>query len=233
MRPGLKDLWGARLVRGARWTERGNPINPHSLTHAVSAVVPWNGALTLHRKMLRAGRADYRTHAHIHFYIDDEKFDGFRSGIWADPDRLIEVARHFDGVMGIDFSTNADFPDPIKRWQVYRTRALEYYLASVGIEVIQNLRWSGPETWGYFLDALHHGEPLSLGTVGSGLTLLENRPPFERGLIHAVKELEPTVLYVVGSASHAAFDEVQHMGTRVVQFDGATAAAFKASGRHV
>lgn len=232
-RAGIKDLWGAWMVRGTDWTENGNPVNPYFTTRKVRGAIPWDRALALHHRMLRPGKANYHVPAHIHFYLDDRKFDGPCSGIWANPDRLIEVARHFDGVMGIDFSTNADMPDPIKRHQVYRMRALERYVASRGIDVVQNLRWSGPETWDYFLDALRHHAPLSLGTVGSGLDLLENRPPFERGLLHAVSELEPTMLYVVGSASCPVFDEVRRMGTRVIQFDGPTAAAFKAGDLHV
>lgn len=145
IRPGLKDLWNSRLVHDTTLTPHGNPYNPYQSTTPVKAVVPWDRAITLHHKMLHAENADYRVHAHIHFYIDDSKFDGPRSGVWANPNRLVELARHFDGVMGIDFSTYADFPEPLKRWQVYRIRALEYYLASQGIEVVQNLRWSAPK----------------------------------------------------------------------------------------
>ena len=232
-RRGIVDLWGARMTRGVKWSENGNPVNPYISGHEPHSIMAWDRALTLHRQMRNKGDADYRIAAHIHFYIDDRKFDGPRSGIWAKPERLVEVARHFDGVMGIDFSTYADFPEPIKRWQIYRMRTLERFVASNGVEVIQNFRWGGPETWDYFLDVLHRNAPLSLGTVASGLRYLENRPAFARGLLHGVRSLEPSVIYVVGSSNYPVFDEVRALGTRVVTFDGPTAAAHKAGGANV
>lgn len=59
---------------------------------------------------------------------------------------------------------------------------------------------------------------------------MENRPLFEMGLLKLVEVCSPSLLYVVGSANLAVFDEVRDTGVEVVQFDGPTAAAFARKG---
>lgn len=226
VRPGLKDLWGADLVRGASWSDLDNPINPNVASRRVNAVMSLHEARTLHRHKMRAGERDYHIDAHVHLYIDDAKFDGEREGVWKKHEEFLEMLRHFDGALGIDFSTYLDFPGPLKDWQVCRIRMMEYYLSTHGVEVVQNARWAEPDTWGRFFDVLHHGAPLSLGTVASGLRYVENRPLFEAGLLKLVEVCSPSVLNVVGSANYDVFDEVRNAGVEVVQFDGPTASGF-------
>lgn len=232
VRPGLKDLWGADLVRGASWSDLDNPINPNVAKGRVNAVISLRDAKTLHKRKMAEGDASYHIGAHAHLYIDDDKFDGDREGVWKKHAEFLDMLRHFDGVLGIDFSTYLDFPGPLKDWQVCRIRMMEYYLSSHNVEVIQNARWAEPDTWERFFDVLHHHATLSIGTVASGLKFVENRPLFEAGLLKLVEVCSPTVLYVVGSANHAVFDEVRDAGVEVVQFDGPTAAAFARKGAH-
>lgn len=227
-RPGIKDLWNSRIVRGAEWSDYDNPVNPNMASRPVRSVVAWNTAKAIHKRMTEKNEEHYHIDAHIHFYIDDDKFDGNRGGIWAKPERFLEIAKHFDGVLGIDFSTNADFPDPVKRDQVYCIRAMEYYASVNEVEVIQNARWGASNTWGYFFDVLHHHVPLSIGTVGSGINLLKNRPLFDAGIRELVRVCEPSCLYVVGSASYPVFGELEEKGVVIRQFDSPTAEVFKA-----
>lgn len=232
VRPGLKDLWGADLVSGASWSDLDNPVNPNVATRRANAIISLHDAKTLHRRKMAEGDSGYRVSAHVHLYIDDSKFDGEREGVWRKHDAFLDMLRHFDGALGIDFSTYLDFPSPLKGWQVCRIRMMEYFLSSHGVEVIQNARWAEPDSWERFFDVLHHGAPLSLGTVASGLKYMENRPLFEMGLLKLVEVCSPSVLYVVGSANLAVFDEVRGAGVEVVQFDGPTAAAFAREGAH-
>ena len=226
VRPGINDLWGADLVRGASWSDLDNPINPNVATRRVNAVISLHDAKTLHRRKMAEGDTDYHVSAHVHLYIDDAKFDGEREGVWKKHEAFLDMLSHFDGALGIDFSTYLDFPGPLKDWQVCRIRMMEYYLSSHDIEVVQNVRWAEPVTWERFFDVLHHDAPLSIGTVASGLKLLENHPLFDAGLLKLVEIRSPSVLYVVGSANHAVFNEVRAAGIEVVQFDGPTAVAF-------
>ena len=227
VRKGIKDLWGARLVHGAKWTPAGNPVVATTMAEPPSAVVGWREARRIHRERLRAGDVGYCAHALVHAYTDDQNFDGARAGIWADFDGFVEVVCHFEGAC-VDPSTYADMPEPVLRWQVYRMRALEFALAQAGVPVIVNARWGTRETWHYTIDELPEGAMLAIGTVASGLKRLENRPVFEAGLRRIMELKNPTHLVVVGSASLPVFDDVRARGVNVVQFEGETSVALNA-----
>jgi len=230
VRPGIKDIWNARIVRDAQWTKYDLPINPNVATMPPRSVVSWKSARRIHRNRLSIGDTNYRIAAHVHFFLDDEKFDGSRCGIWADPEGFLEIISHFDGVAGIDFSTHPDFPCPILDYQFYRIRAMEYYASVNGVDTIQNARWGDPSTWDYCFDTLHAHAPLVVGTVGSGLRLIENRPLFEAGIRELVCAFDPKPLVVVGSAQQEIFHKIRRAGTEILQFDGDTAAHFAKRG---
>lgn len=227
LRRGVKDLWGARLVRGAEWTTAGNPVVATTAMEPPSAAVGYREARRAHRERIAAGETDYRVDALLHTYTDDQNFDGARTGVWADPEGFLEVALHYSAVC-VDLSAHANMPEPVFCWQVYRMRALEFFLAEGGAHVVVNARWAGRETWPYTIDELPERSMLALGTVASGLKLLENRPAFEAGLRYVIETKRPVCLVVVGSASYPVFDEARELGVRIVQFDGETCAAFKA-----
>lgn len=225
-RTNIRDLWNARLVRGASWTAKGNPVVVTTMKVAPGAVIDYRSARRIHRKCMAAHNYDYHVDALVHTYTDDQNFDGVRTGIWADSDSFIEMAHHFAGAC-VDFSTYADMPEPIMRFQVYRMRSIEYGLAKEGVPVIVNARWAGSETWCYTIDELPEHTMLAIGTVASGLKRLENRPVFESGLRRILDMKRPTCLVVIGSTSNRAFDEAREQGVRIVQFDSKTNAAFK------
>ncbi len=103
---------------------------------------------------MKSGNESFHYHAHIHFYIDDQKFDGKQSSIWLYPVKALEIVKHFDGIITPDFSTNADFPDPLKRYNTYRMRAFGCWIANNGLSVINNVRWGTLETWAYCFDGI-------------------------------------------------------------------------------
>lgn len=172
--------------------------------------------------MMETRKPSYHIGAFVHCYIDDPKFDGDREGIWSNPERFFKIVSHFGGVLGVDFSTNADFPEPVKRHQFYKMRVIEHAANVREVPLIPNARWGTPETWPYCFDGLPDGRPLSVGTVASGLRKLENRPVFEAGLRELVRLKHPTALVVVGSASCAIFGELRARGVTIVQIDGDT-----------
>lgn len=231
-RKGIKDLWNARLVRGATWTQSGNPVVATTLAEVPKTAIGYREARRIHREHVSMGDRSYRVDALVHTYTDDQKFDGTRTGIWADPDGYIELASHFAGAC-VDFSTYADMPEPLFRWQLYRIRTIEYALSKAGVPVVINARWAGRETWLYSIDELPEHAMLAIGTVASGLRRLENRPVFEAGLRHILKEKNPTHLIVIGSVSCPVFAEAREQGVQVVGFDGETCIAFKANAGEV
>lgn len=227
IRPGLKDLWNSQLVKDAKWTKLDYPKVKTTAEKVPVAVISWHDAITQHNKLLKSGNADYHINAYLHCYIDDTKFDGEREGIWEKPERFYAIASHYDGILGIDFSTNADFPEPIKRNQFYKMRAMEYGANARNISLYANARWGTKETWKYCYDGLPKGQALCVGTVASGLRKLENRPVFEAGLRELVKLKHPPKLIIVGSASYEIFDELRRQGIEIIQFDGPTSCHFQ------
>ena len=229
-RNGSKDLWNASLLDGASFTE-GNDM---PISFKCNATIPigfmgYDDATSLDRKLIRKD-PDYHSENYIHCYIDDQKFDSNRSGIWFYPEKLINLARHFSGVVSPDFSTYADFPDALKRWNIYRMRAFDYILQKNGIRVIPNVRWGTPETWEYCFDGIPLNGIIAIGVVGSGINKVVNRKYFMDGLNKAIEVLKPHTIVIYGSDNYDLFDRIREQGINVVSFPSKTNLAFMKEG---
>ena len=227
LRRGIVDVWNAFMVEGAEYDVHDIPICPTTATSLPSQLISWPEAKRLHKKAVRKGDKEYRSHAFIHFYVDDVKFDGVRSSVWLFPWRALEVIRHFDGIITPDFSMCQDFPEPIKLFAVYRMRAFGYWAGTMGMQVINNVRWGSPETWGYCFAGVPKHTVVAVGAVASGLRKIENRSLFEDGLESMIQALKPTVVIVYGSARPEALRLLEDHGIKVVQFDSDMSKAFK------
>ncbi len=227
VRKGCVDMWNAFMVRGAAFTNNDIPYSPTTAFTVPVSLVSYEEAKTIHKNAMHNGHTDYIVKAFVHFFLDDQKFDGKRTGIWWYPEKALEILRHFAGVITPDFSTNADFPEPIKRYNFYRMRAFGYWLSSQGIPVINNVRWGTEETWNYCWDGVPHHSIVAVGTVASGLKLLENRPLFENGLNEMVRVLQPHTIIVYGSANYECFNKLKALGINIVAFPSQTSIAFE------
>ena len=120
-----------------------------------------------------------------------------------------------DGYRNIYFSTYADFPEPIKLWNFYRMNSFGYWVGTLGIPVISNVRWGTEETWRYCFDGNPRHSMLALGTVASGIRLLRNRPLFEAGLFKMVELLQPHTIVAYGSTDYPCFDILREQESRL------------------
>lgn len=234
-RPGLKDVWNAYMVDDTGpedWSPNDIPFCPTTAEKAPENLVSFSAAKTMHKKMMRRSEYGYHVNAFIHCFIDDAKFDGFLNSIWKHPSKLLDIAKHYDGIIVPDFSTYVDFPDPIRRYNVYRMRTFGRYAARMGHAVIANARWGLPKTWVYDFDGIPKHSMLAVGTVGSGIRYVANRPLFEAGLYELVRRCNPHTLIVYGSAKLPIFDEVRDQGVRIVQFDSETCKGYARMVRH-
>ena len=91
---------------------------------------------------------------------------------------IIEIIKHFGGIITPDFSTNIDFPQALKFFNTYRMRAFGYWVSIFGINVINNVRWS-PDTKAYCFNGIPKNSVVCLGTSASGLTVKRNREEVE------------------------------------------------------
>lgn len=150
-----------------------------------------------------------------------------RSSVWLFPWRAFEIIRHFDGIITPDFSVCQDFPEPIKMFAVYRMRAFGYWVGTMGVQVINNVRWGSPETWGYCFAGVPKHTVVAVGAVASGLRKIENRLLFEDGLEAMIQSLKPAAVIIYGSASREALRLLEGHGIRAVRFDSDMSKAFK------
>lgn len=218
-RNGCIDIWNAYMVRGAEFDSYSDiPICTCTNADIPSHLVSYEDAKAIYRKKIKSGLCDFFENAYIHFYVDDYKFDGKKNSIWLYPDRAIDVIKHFSGVITPDFSTNADFPDPIKRYNTYRMRAFGCWMVQLGIPVINNVRWGTLETWSYCFDGIPKNSIVAIGTVASDLKLLSVRPIFMDGLYKMTETLKPRTIIVYGSDKYSFFDKLRDEGIKIVAF---------------
>lgn len=225
-RPGCKDVWNAFMCENASFSEHDIPYCPTIVTSLPKTIITWEEAQKIYKKQIVKDR-DFKVDAFVCFYIDDQKFEGIRSGIWFFPKRALKMLSHFTGIITPDFSTYQDFPYPIKIYNTYRMRAFGYWIGRNGLEVINNCRWGTKESYHYCFDGLPENSIIAIGTVGGSPRYLLNRERFEEGLLEMVDKLHPHTIVVYGSANYECFEALKRRGIQVVQYDGQTSSAYE------
>ena len=225
-RTGCHDMWNAFMLKDAEFTWGSDmPICYSTKNIIPRELISYEDAKHIYKIKLNT-EPDFFVDAFVHFYIDDQKFDGPRDGIWNTPKKALDIIHHFAGAITPDFSTNADFPDAIKRYNTFRMRAFGQWLVTNNITVINNVRWGTFETWDYCFDGIPLNSIISIGTVASGLHKLENRPSFEEGLHTLIKIIKPSTIIVYGSSTYSIFDELKQQGINIISFPSKTSLAF-------
>lgn len=225
-RPGLRDMWNAFMVEGAQFSSHDLPLCPTTAIRLPSKLTSYAEAKKIHKSEMKQRHYNYHVDAFVHFYEDDQNFDGKRTSIWLYPQKALSIIRHYSGIFAPDFSTNADFPIPLKVWNFYRMNAFGYWIGSLGIPVISNCRWGTEETWDYCFDGNPRNSIVSIGSVASGIRRLRNRPLFEAGLFEMVKVLRPHTIVVYGSANYRFFDTLRSRGIQIVSYPSKTSQAY-------
>lgn len=225
-RKGCMDMWNAEFLSNASYTEGNDiPICFQCNGNIPVDLISYDDALALHKKLIKKDK-NYHINKYVHFYIDDQKFDGKEKSIWLHIKELIELLRHFDGIISPDFSTNADFPDPVKRNNIYRMRAIDYICQNNNIPVIHNVRWGTDETWSYCFDGIPLNGIIAIGTVASGINKIQNRPYFESGFLKTIELLKPHTIIIYGSANYEIFIKAREAGINIISFPSKTSLAF-------
>lgn len=222
-RAGCKDIWNSYILENAHFDDYDIPFCPTTATCIPENLISIKNAKTLYEEEMRKGNSDFKYHAFIHPYVDDQIFDGSREGYWTKPHTLVSLASHFDGIITLDYSTCLDFPDPLKRWNTYRSRTLGIHTGNNGIPTINNVRWGEAETYGYSFSGLPKNSMYAIGTVASGINKHGYKEIFEEGLNYLTEKLEPQVLIIYGSDSHPVFDYLRKNGIKIITFKSETA----------
>lgn len=226
-RSSCKDIWNSSLLKDATYDRYDIPFCPTTATEIPNALISIPNAKAIFKNEIKKGNIDFKIDAFIHPYCDDQTFDGPKEGFWIKPDKYIELAHHFSGVITIDYSTNLDFPDPLKRWNTYRMRTLGIFTGNNGIQTYNNVRWGGEETWEYSFSGLPKQSIYSIGTIASGLRQSAYRKIFTNGLVYMVDYLNPKALIIYGSDNLPIFEELRKKGIKIITFKSDTASYFE------
>lgn len=231
VRTGCKDIWNAFMAEGATFGKHDIPFCPTTAKRIPTRQVTWEEAKQIHKKHISRKEYDYYEDAFVNWYLDDYKFDGIH-GIWHDYKFALRVLRHFAGAITPDFSTNQDFPEPIKTYATYRMRLYGYWLGKEEVEVVNNVRWGTEETYDYCFEGIPSNSIVAIGTVGGGPRKLIDRDRFETGLFKMVEVLNPHTILVYGSANGSCFDKLRAQGIQIVSYPSKTAKVFEGRKQH-
>ena len=128
-----------------------------------------------------------------HFFIDDYQFER----VWSRPRAYLDALRGFACVLTPDFSLYMDMPDPMQRWNVYRSRALGALWQREGLCVVPTLTWAQPETYAYAFDGLPRRSTVAVSTVGAKGDP-EALAVWRDGMREAMRRLEPRRVLLYG-----------------------------------
>ena len=102
------------------------------------------------------------TNTGVHFFIDDYRFER----VWREPMRYVNALRGYGCVLAPDFSTLLDMPEPMQRWNAYRSRAVSAIWQQAGLDVVPVLTWTDEGGLDFLLEGIPSGGTVALSTVG-------------------------------------------------------------------
>ncbi len=195
------------------------PVVPNNVYRTPKRIIPYD-----QRKNVKGDLKD----TFIHFYIDDQKFDG-PFGIWIGATRNLENKRGFSlssikkygGIIGPDFSLGFGFPLCKQLDSVRRTRYFESWMASLGVQVIPNVRWTDERSYDFCFLGLPKRGVVAISTLGV-LNHKIQRKYFKLGLVELLKRVDPTVIVVYGLMPKDIFDVVDNTRTKIINFESET-----------
>ena len=148
------------------------------------------------------------------FYEDDVAFER----LWNKPEKYLPVLSRFNGVITPDFSLYRDMPLVMQFWNIYRGRAIGYWLQENGISVIPNIRWGDERTYEACCLGVPQNSIIAVGSHGC-VKLAEERKHFVKGLDYVVNTIRPKTIIVYGTAPQNIFGRYQEAGIKIISFD--------------
>lgn len=156
----------------------------------------------------------------VHFYEDDYLFER----VWRNTKRYLPILRRFNGVLLPDFSLYRDMPFNMQTNNIYRSRAMGFWLQQNGVRIIPNVRFADRRTYRCCCDGLSQGITIAIGTHG-----VMRRPADKaitaEGLGKVVDRLRPWAIVVYGTAPEDVFSKYRDMGVKIMTFSGSYGAS--------
>lgn len=223
IRKGCIDNYHAFMVRGAIFDGYYDiPFIPQKNEIDINVLIPYDKT---YKHIYELGEV-------VHFYLDDQKFDGPK-GIWNGLSSKTNFKRGFDlsrfegaaAIITPDFSLYLDMPRVMQIWNVYRSRAVGYYLATLGYNVIPNVRWTDDESYNFAFDGLYKGQIVAVGTLGCSKNL-EDKAMLVNGFCEMIKRISPKLVIVYGPLCKELNYVIEKYNIKIKQFDSETSKFF-------
>lgn len=117
-------------------------------------------------------------------------------------------------------------PRCMQIWNVYRSRAVGYYLSQLGFNVIPNVRWTDESSYDFAFAGLYEGQTVAVGTLGcskekSDKNLLVN------GFIELIKEVRPNNIVIYGPICKELKYVIDYYEVNVKHFDSTTQSFYR------
>lgn len=152
-----------------------------------------------------------------HFFTADYRF----ASIWSNCDKPMETLKRYKYVATPDFSVYSNMPKAMQIWNVYRDRALAWYMWSNNVNVIPTVVWSDENSFEWCFDGLPQNSTLAVST--NGCCSIRAREYYKAGFKEMCKRLNPYNVLVIGGRIDVDCDAniVQMDGYRIQNREGA------------
>lgn len=127
-----------------------------------------------------------------HFFVNDYAFER----LWNNAEKHVDYLSNFKYVCSPDFSLYNDMSLTLQLYNVYRSRALGYYLTTWGMKVIPTVTWGNEKTFDFCFDGLPQNSTLAVST--NGCFFQEGKEAYTNGFREMCKRLNPFNVLVIG-----------------------------------
>jgi hypothetical protein len=181
----------ARLDVHKAWLVKGATYHGEDELPGIPASHARPSALVAVDRARKSGASE----AFVHFYIDDRKF----RGILSRPKSYLDSIRRFSGAISPDFSVYREMPLNRQLDSTYWNRAVGWWLARQGVDVIPNVRWGDKRTYRFCFEGAATRSTVAVGSHGC-VKSRDERRHFMGGFDKMIETLRPTTVVVYGPA---------------------------------
>lgn len=137
------------------------------------------------------------THAMVHFFLDDYKFEV----LWNNPEPRIKKLAQYRAVLTPQYSLYTEMPMTLQLYNTFRNRWVGAYLQSRDITVIPTVCWGTPKSYWFCFDGLETGSIVAVSTLG----VRTEKELFMHGYQEMIKRVNPEAVICYGNP----FDEME------------------------
>jgi hypothetical protein len=195
-----KDVWNANLTQGAKLVGKYDFAPIPKATQIPDDIVGFD-------------KEKDKPTAWVRFFMHDYKF----VHILASPEMYFEKLKSHKGIISPDFSVYYDMPLHEQISSVAKNRAVGYYFAKNGMNVIPSVNWGDKNTYDFCFDGIAKGSVVAVGTHGC-VKKLQDRAYFERGFIAMLNRIEPPTVVIYGSDSDRIIYPIIKSYVKIVSF---------------